>query len=195
MIQNNQLQEDEIDLRELFLTIWKYKIFVVTCTFIITILSIFYVLIFKNPVPIYKGSVLIEIGEIKTENGLGLIDNSNNLKYIIEAESKAVEVNIPRGSSNLIEIIVKSTNKNKIESRIKRLYEILLKKQDEKLKMYTEYIPTKMIGSITVDDSPINKPKKKLIVTVAFVTGFILSILLVFLIEFIKGIRKEEKNK
>ena len=36
------------------------------------------------------------------------------------------------------------------------------------------------------------KPKKKLIVVVAFITGFILSIFMVFFIEFIKGIRIED---
>ena len=35
------------------------------------------------------------------------------------------------------------------------------------------------------------KPKKILIVAVAFVTGFIISIFLVFFIQFIQGIRKE----
>ena len=37
----------------------------------------------------------------------------------------------------------------------------------------------------------INKPKKALIVTVAFITGFILSIFLVFFIQFIQSIKKE----
>ncbi len=194
MVQNNQLQEDEIDLRELFSTIWRYKFFVLTCTFIITVLSIFYVVIFKNPVPVYKGSVLVEVAQINSNKGLIPLDKPSNLKYILESESES-EIDIPLGTTNLIKIIIRNTNKDKIESRIKRLYETLLKKQEQKLKMYTKYIPTKMMGSITVDDSPINKPKKKIIVTVAFVTGFILSIFLVFFIEFIRGMRKEEKVK
>ena len=50
---------------------------------------------------------------------------------------------------------------------------------------------TKQIGDITISNEPINKPKKSLIITVAFVTGFILSIFLVFFIEFIRTLKKE----
>jgi uncharacterized protein involved in exopolysaccharide biosynthesis len=46
---------------------------------------------------------------------------------------------------------------------------------------------TKQIGGgVSILDTPINQPKKKLIVAVAFVTGFILSIFLVFFLKFIK---------
>jgi uncharacterized protein involved in exopolysaccharide biosynthesis len=48
-----------------------------------------------------------------------------------------------------------------------------------------------VVGEYIAKDYPI-KPKKRLIVTVAFVTGFILSIFLVFFIEFIKGFKEEE---
>ena len=42
----------------------------------------------------------------------------------------------------------------------------------------------KVIGKISISNYPI-KPKKKLIVVVAFITGLILSIFLVFFMEFI----------
>ena len=46
------------------------------------------------------------------------------------------------------------------------------------------YKNTHIVNSILTDDKPV-KPKKKLIVIVGFVTGFILSIFLVFMLEFI----------
>jgi uncharacterized protein involved in exopolysaccharide biosynthesis len=49
---------------------------------------------------------------------------------------------------------------------------------------------TSIIGTIKQKPYPI-KPKKKLIITVAFITGLILSIFLVFFIEFIKTLREE----
>lgn len=54
------------------------------------------------------------------------------------------------------------------------------------------YKNTEVVGKIIINDSAI-KPKKKLIVIVAFITGLILSIFLVFLIEFIRGFKEEEK--
>ena len=50
---------------------------------------------------------------------------------------------------------------------------------------------THIIGKIQQSPYPI-KPKKKLIVIVAFITSFILSIFLVFLIEFIKSFKESE---
>lgn len=52
---------------------------------------------------------------------------------------------------------------------------------------------TEIVGKILVDEEPV-KPKKALIVVVAFVTGFILSIFLVFFMSFIGSLRKEEND-
>ncbi|GAX86848.1 conserved hypothetical protein [Lebetimonas natsushimae] len=49
---------------------------------------------------------------------------------------------------------------------------------------------THIIGKIIQHNHPV-KPKKKLIITVAFITGFILSIFLVFFIEFVKNFKEE----
>lgn len=53
------------------------------------------------------------------------------------------------------------------------------------------YKNTEIVGSILTNDYPV-KPKKKLIVVVAFVTGLMLSIFLAFFLEFIQGSRQEE---
>ena len=53
------------------------------------------------------------------------------------------------------------------------------------------YRNTEVIGKIMTNDYAI-KPKKRLIVVVAFVTGLILSIFLVFFLEFIRGFREEK---
>jgi uncharacterized protein involved in exopolysaccharide biosynthesis len=54
----------------------------------------------------------------------------------------------------------------------------------------SNFIHTSIIGKIIKFDHPV-KPKKKLIIIVAFITGFILSIFLVFFIEFVKGLKEE----
>ena len=57
------------------------------------------------------------------------------------------------------------------------------------LKPYN-YKNTNISGQIITNDYPV-KPKKKLVIVVAFVTGFILSIFLVFFIEFINSFKEE----
>ena len=56
---------------------------------------------------------------------------------------------------------------------------------------YDIAVQTEQIGDIKISEESINKPKKALIVTVAFITGFILSIFLLFFIKFIQSIKKE----
>ena len=51
--------------------------------------------------------------------------------------------------------------------------------------------PASFIGQVKQHDYPV-KPKKKLIIVVAFVTGLILSVFLVFFMEFFKGLKEED---
>ena len=73
---------------------------------------------------------------------------------------------------------------------------IQLQEQIEQLKfnMSSQNIQNShIVGHYIIHDYP-TKPKKKLIVIVAFVTGLILSVFLVFFIDFIKGFKEEYIN-
>ena len=113
--------EDEIDLRELIKTLWIYKYLILIFTSFITILSIIYVLQ-KNPTPIYKGSLYMEIGTIQDKNFQPvIIENAKDLAYILnlEFDVKAVVpkerfvINDPL-PTKLIEISFENEDKNKI---------------------------------------------------------------------------------
>ena len=52
-IQDSRVKNDEIDLKELFVTIWKYKIFIAIFTFIVSSLSIVYALSKPNEYKVY----------------------------------------------------------------------------------------------------------------------------------------------
>ena len=333
------LQEDEIDLKELFKTIWSYKKFILIFTFIVTVLSIIYV---SLKTPIYQVKSVIKIGSIADVpledsnileknirvifgldnnsfsikedegivTGINIIKNATSLlevtteaftnekailkqhevleylqdeykykidefnfktnlniknlegqiKYINEVKKVQKEENIDflnrvdlvlienklnfnreklsqyqenindilkRRSSNdtqnmlsAMEILnyqslilnlqnqIENLNKEKqniltdkipnikreLEYNIKNeLEDILNRIELEKLKLTNEIAKnSQFVGSILVNEHPI-KPKKSLIVVVSFVTGFILSIFLVFFIQFINNIKKEEK--
>ena len=198
-MQDNQIntqkyEEDEIDLRELFKTLMDNKIKIVVITSVITLMAVIYVFI-KNPTPIYKGEVMVEVGV-----GVGVesipdqvyFDNTNNLKSIIEQKFSS-SVTIPKRTNNILLISSSNTNKEKIKDTLKEVVSFIIKKHTEKSKLYDKYIMTKQIGDIKINNTPVNKVKKKLIVTVAFVTGLILSIFIVFFLEFIKGFKEEDK--
>lgn len=186
------LQEDEIDLRELFKTLWKYKIFVLVFTSMITFIALIYVLL-KNPIPIYQGKMYLEIGQIQNKNFIPVaIEKVTDLAYILNLEFK-VNSNIPKNTFNLVEITFDNVNKNIINETLIKVKDFVLKKHKEQTSFYESVIMTKQIGDIIISNEPINKPKKTLIIIVTFVTAFILSIFLVFFIEFIRSLKKEEK--
>ncbi|RZV17758.1 Wzz/FepE/Etk N-terminal domain-containing protein [Aliarcobacter butzleri] len=185
------LQEDEIDLKELFKTLWKYKIFVLVFTSMITFIALIYVLL-KNPIPIYQGKMYLEIGQIQNKNFAPIsIEKVTDLGYILNLEFK-VNSNIPKNTFNLVEITFDNVNKNIINETLIKVKDFVLKKHKEQTSFYESVIMTKQIGDIIISNEPINKPKKSLIVTIAFVTAFILSIFLVFFIEFVRSLKKEE---
>ena len=193
MQNKEQIIEDEIDLRELFKTIWEKKIFILLFTSIVTIVSIVYVFL-KNPTPVYQGRTYIEIGQVQSQTfGADYLDSSVNLSEILKLELK-IATNIPKGTQNLLEISSNNQNKEEIKKSLEKAVEFIINRHKERAKFYENVIMTKQIGNIQIDNNPINMPKKKLIVVVSFVSGFILSIFIVFFMQFINSIRKENSK-
>lgn len=197
------LEEDEIDLKELISVLWKYKLFILFFTLLVTILSVVYVFLFK-PIPIYAGTLFVNIGQVKTEKGMIPISNMNNLKIILETELsnnsndnilvQDIKVEVPRGTNGILKLSSTQYEENKIKEKINIAYSSLLKIEKEKTIFYKDFIKTKKIGNINIKNKPINLPKKKLIVMVSFFSGFVISIFLVFFMQFIISF-KEEKEK
>ncbi|PRM89600.1 hypothetical protein CJ671_06715 [Aliarcobacter cryaerophilus] len=193
--------EDEIDLREIFKTIFEYKKYIFVFIFLITSLSIIYV-IKINPVPIYQGKILIEIGEIQNKNFQPtIIENASDLSYILN-QMFVVEAKLPTKKdignlvlqSRLIEVISENENIDKINETLENLKNYIIEKHKLDTQFYENVIMTKQIGNVKIEDEAINKPKKKLIVSVAFISSLIISIFLVFLIDFIKKETKRDKT-
>jgi uncharacterized protein involved in exopolysaccharide biosynthesis len=184
--------EDEIDLRDLFKTVWDKRIFVLVFTFLVTLISFVYIF-FKNPIPIYQGKAYIEIGQIQSQNfGQSFLDTTDNLAEVLSLELKVDAEGKSNKSTNLLEITSNNKDKQIIKNNLESSIAFILNRHKEKAKFYENVIMSKQIGDITISDQAINKPKKTLIVVVSFVTGFILSIFLVFFIQFIKSISKEK---
>lgn len=134
----------------------------------------------------------------KYKKELSLIDD--NLKKIKKQnpvfagltlmERRNISDSILKLSIQLIELKDKKDN-----LKTNAIWELQEKKNIlESMLLPYNYQNTHIVGDILTNDYPV-KPKKKLIVVVAFVTGLILSIFLVFFIEFIKGLKEEENNE
>jgi LPS O-antigen subunit length determinant protein (WzzB/FepE family) len=75
--EQNHYQEDEIDLKELFKTLWLKKNLIISITTAITILAGVYAF---NKTPIYQATALVEIGSYKFHNAVSI----NNKKIKID---------------------------------------------------------------------------------------------------------------
>lgn len=122
-MQEKYLQEDEIDLKELFKTIWAKKIFIVIFTLVVTILAGFYAYI---KTPIYEAKALLEIGEYKknpVDDAVALekklstifIDMEKNLKY---KTSEISNISVVKGLKNFLEIKSESTSNEEAKNEI-----------------------------------------------------------------------------
>jgi len=81
---------------------------------------------------------------------------------------------------------------NQLQDLKKYISELKAKEQELELSITPFMIkPTHIVGEIETLENPI-KPKKKLIVIVAFISGLMLSVFLAFFLEFIGNIRKDE---
>lgn len=118
-MQEKYLQEDEIDLRELFKTIWDRRFFVITFTLVVTVLAAIYA---YTKTPIYEAKALIEIGEYKQNNpisGTGITKTSLDDAAILEKKLSTLFVdmkkNVEDRTSEITSITVAKDLKNFLE--------------------------------------------------------------------------------
>ena len=134
MKENRYIQEDEIDLRELFKTILDKKVFIVIFTLVITILAAIYA---YNKTPIYEAKALVEIGEYKQNNpisGTGITKTSiddaaklekklttlyvDMLKNIDDRTSEITSIALAKGLKNFLEIKSEATSNEEAKNEI-----------------------------------------------------------------------------
>jgi len=139
----------------------------------------------------------LTISSLQMVNYQNLILNSQNevedLNIEIEIIKNETIPNLQREKKNIQDDVLRKLEyKLKVELVNKK--RILLEEINKYKFQNSEYNiqNSKVIGNYIVKDYPI-KPKKKLIVVVSFVTGFILSIFIVFFLNFI-GKNEEEKS-
>lgn len=133
----NNIYEDEIDLKELFKTIWEKKIFIIIFTLIITILSGIYIYIKK---PIYEAKALLELGHYKTGVNTKTyllsskeLNKKLNILFIdIDKENTKYEkINILKGFNAFIEVEVNDESNDAAIKKINELIKFISKKEEE----------------------------------------------------------------
>lgn len=209
-INSKTLQNDEIDLRELWATLVKRNLTILAVTVIATISAAFYA---YTATPIYSGKVLIEIGDVvinsKTDNNkptiIQLLDSPADVQGIIEQtfnsyivnEDKKIKIEFPKGSGRLILLSYESSDKNLIGEKLQEGVNLVMTRHKEKESFYQhvngQVHPTAVVDKISISDGPI-KPKKQLIIAIAFISGLMFGIFLAFFREFISNGRRIDET-
>ena len=275
------IEEDKIDLKELFSILKRRKKLIWSLTGVMTILAVLYAFIIAKP--IYEVKTMIEVGQIDAKP----IDNINDIQqklsyeYKVNVKDKQIElprvksISVPKKSNTILSINIHGYSNesavkyiqtviDKIETQYKEKTDayannqkelihltqenikenslslaemkkeldkysqkiVSLKSEDaalagifalqigqkqtqlQELKKYISNLktkeqelklsitpfmmkPTHLVGEIETLEKPI-KPKKILIVIVAFITGLMLSVFLAFFLEFLRGAKEED---
>ncbi|RXJ89970.1 hypothetical protein CRU87_07775 [Aliarcobacter trophiarum LMG 25534] len=150
---NRYLEEDEIDLRELFKIIWEKKVFIIVFTFIITVIAAIYA---YSKTPIYEVKSIVRIGYI----GEQLLENSNiierKLKVIFNVdnpqdfdEGLVTKISAIKNVQNFLELTTEAISN---EEALKKNKEVLEFLQNEYKYKIDEFILKTNINIKNIED-------------------------------------------
>jgi hypothetical protein len=148
-LQNKKYIEEKIDLRELFSSFTKKKVFIFVFTFVLTLLAIIYVNIKK---PIYEVKSVVRIGYINLtliesinilETKLKLIFRVNDQPIITEEEGIVSNISAIKKVDNFLEITTQAYSNEQALSKNKEVVDFL---QNEYKYKIDEYILKTNIG-------------------------------------------------
>ena len=122
------VEEDEIDLVELWQTIWKHRKFVVAFTGFITVLAIIISLLMTN---IYKSSAVILPTQQGGEKGSSILSNFGGIASMV-----GINLPISSGSQDIMALLKSDSLKREVITKYNLLPIILYKQWDNRTKTW-----------------------------------------------------------
>ncbi|MCT7571469.1 Wzz/FepE/Etk N-terminal domain-containing protein [Aliarcobacter butzleri] len=158
MQENRYIQEDEIDLRELFKIIWDKKIFIILFTLAITVLATVYA---YSKAPIYEVKSYVEIGYINKERIEDIDSLEQKLKVIFGVEAPKYEedsfekgvvssIKQIKGVKNFLEIKTEALSNDAALSKNKDVLKFIQDSSQESIKQY----------EVILDNTILNKKRE-----------------------------------
>ena len=146
MEQNKIIIEDEIDLKELFSVIWQRKIFVISFTLLITIVSIIYA---YTKIPIYEVKSIMEIGflENKVIDDPAVVEQKLNIIFGVEDKNtnsnpeKGIITSIKKDKDvkNFIEIKTEAISNDIALAKNKEVLELTKQLYNNKIEQFKTF--------------------------------------------------------
>lgn len=162
----NSDNNDEIDLRELWLTVVKHKKFIGLMTSCVTILAVVFVFM---KTPIYEIKAILEIGFFNTstffETPTNLVKKleQNYIDNQGESQEKTLltKVSLVKGSINLVELVVEAQSNNEALAKLLFIEEDVKQKHKQIIESYLNQINIK-ISNLKAQKEDLLQEKEKL---------------------------------
>lgn len=178
---------DEIDLFELFQTLWQQKWLIVSISLIAPIIAYVFTAVVPYKADYYQGSAVIEVATIQDQSEkmnhstsiypIQVIEPTVDLVQLVSKLS-SVSASIPKGSTKLLEISVSGSTPEQVTSQLEEALKVVEQRHSEmlsKLKHIEVVSITRQVGDYAISlKSP--KDKLNLILAVAFVLGGMLGV-------------------
>jgi len=138
------IQNDVIDLRELFFVLKKRKKMIALISTIITFLAIVYVFLIAKP--IYEVGATIEIAQIDKDPVQDLISLKQKVEVLFDVHSKTKiikfpivsDIKIPKGSTKLVNIKTQGYDNNSTKQKLQEVIDYITVEQNKELTSYKE---------------------------------------------------------
>ena len=177
---------DEIDLFELFQTLWQQKWLIISASLIAPLVAYFFTVVMPYKADYYQGSAVIEVATIQVQSDvvsptISVIEPAADLVQLVSKLS-SVSASIPKGSTKLVEVSVSGSTPEQVTNQLEEAVKIVEKRHGQmvsKLKHIEVVSMTKQVGDYDIDlISPKAQRMNKLnlILSVAFVLGGMLGI-------------------
>lgn len=189
-------QDDEIDLFELFQTLWQQKWLILASTLIAPLFA--FVFTVSQPVKpdMFQGKALIEIGAYASHDGvIHTIERTQDLALIIRQQLN-VHANVPNTSVKLLEIQTSSIDQEESAEKLQEAIDFVLDRHEKfTSNQLKENViqPTQVVGQTSVDRVLPKEDKLKLILAVAFVLGGMLGVFMALIRNAIQKRRQQNE--
>jgi len=137
------IQEETIDLKELYLTLKKRKKLIWIVTFLFTLFALAYVFISK---PVYEVKAVVELAQIdkKPVHPTATIKQKINTIFEVGVKNKKIElpivtsVEVPKKTNNMLIVKVHGYDNNSAKEKLLEAISYLTTEQNKALKNYTD---------------------------------------------------------
>ena len=143
-MQNNtqQIEEDKIDLRELFAVLKRRKKMIWAVTALLTLLALVYVFVAK---PVYEVKVAIELAQIDKKPVQDTIDLKQKVEIVFEVnvKGKKIEfplvssVSLPKKTKNIMVIQAQGYDNDTAKQKLQEVTSFIMSIQDKELSSFT----------------------------------------------------------